>query len=122
MSGLCDPVRDRQDDKPEERVIRGAEAIAEFIFGDRSHRRKVYYLAECCKIPIHRLGSTLCLRPSAYKSWIESQQNRAVVNAKHGAEIKEKPRRGGRGFFLCLVSVARILESRLRLKASVSIT
>ena len=48
-------------EKSEERVIRGAEAIAEFIFG--SHRRKVYYLAECSKIPIHRLGSTLCLRP-----------------------------------------------------------
>ena len=41
-------------EKSEERVIRGAEAIAEFIFGDRSHRRKVYYLAECSKIPIHR--------------------------------------------------------------------
>jgi len=62
-------------EKSEERVIRGAEAIAEFIFGDRSHRRKVYYLAECSKIPIHRLGSTLCLRPSAYKSWIESQEH-----------------------------------------------
>jgi hypothetical protein len=64
-------------------VIRGAEAIAKFIFGDRSHRRKVYYLAECSKIPIHRLGSTLCLQPSAYKGWIESQENRAVVNSKH---------------------------------------
>ena len=60
-------------EKSEERVIRGAEAIAEFIFG--SHRRKVYYLAECSKIPTHRLGSTLCLRPSAYKSWIESQEH-----------------------------------------------
>jgi hypothetical protein len=67
----------------EERVIRGAEAIAEFVFG--SHRRKVYYLAECSKIPIHRLGSTLCLRPSAYESWIESQEHRAVMNAKHDA-------------------------------------
>jgi hypothetical protein len=38
-------------DKAQERVIRGAEAIAEFIFGDRSHRREVYYLAECSKIP-----------------------------------------------------------------------
>jgi hypothetical protein len=72
-------------DNSAEPAIRGAEAIAEFIFGDRSHRRKVYYLAECSKIPIHRLGSTLCLRPSAYKSWIESQENRAVMNAKHDA-------------------------------------
>jgi len=76
---------DKPLEKLEEPVIRGAEAIAEFIFGDRSHRRKVYYLAECSKIPIHRLGSTLCLRPSAYKSWIESQENRAVMNLKHSA-------------------------------------
>jgi hypothetical protein len=76
---------DKPLDKAEERVIRGAEAIAEFIFGDRSHRRKVYYLAECSKVPIHRLGSTLCLRPSAYKSWIESQENRAFENSKHSA-------------------------------------
>jgi hypothetical protein len=84
MDQTSGPI-DKPLDKPEERVIRGAEAIAEFIFGDRSHRRKVYYLAECSKIPIHRLGSTLCLRPSAYKSWIESQENLAVTNVKHGA-------------------------------------
>jgi hypothetical protein len=84
MDQTAGPI-DKPLDKPEERVIRGAEAIAEFIVGKRSHRRKVYYLAECSKIPIHRLGSTLCLRPSAYKSWIESQENRAVMNVKHGA-------------------------------------
>jgi hypothetical protein len=66
-------------------VIRGAEAIAEFIFGDRSHRRKVYHLAECSQIPIHRLGRTLCLRPSAYKLWIEDQEHRAMMDAKREA-------------------------------------
>jgi hypothetical protein len=39
-----------------ERLIRGAEAIAEHIFGDRGSARKVYYLAECSKLPIFRLG------------------------------------------------------------------
>lgn len=73
---------EKPSEKPEERILRGADAIAEFIFGDRSHRRKVYYLAESSKLPIHRLGSTLCLRPSVYKSWIESQENRAVINAE----------------------------------------
>jgi hypothetical protein len=72
-------------DSTAEQVIRSADAIAEFVFGDHSHRRKVYYLAECSKLPIHRLGSTLCLRPSAYKSWIEGQENRAVTNAKREA-------------------------------------
>jgi hypothetical protein len=43
-SGECD-----------ERIIRGAEAIAEHIFGDRASRRKIYYLAECSKIPMYSL-------------------------------------------------------------------
>jgi hypothetical protein len=44
----------------EERWIpRGAEAIAEHTFGDRASRRKVYFLAECSRLPIFRLGSTL---------------------------------------------------------------
>jgi len=56
-------------EKSEERVIRGAEAIAEFIFGDRSHRRKRCTTSR--NAPRSRfigLGSTLCLRPSAYKA------------------------------------------------------
>jgi hypothetical protein len=61
-------------------TLRGAEAIAEFIFGDRRHRRKVYYLAECSKVPIYRLGSTLCLRPSVYRNWIEGQEARSISN------------------------------------------
>jgi hypothetical protein len=58
--------------------IRGAEAIAEYIFGDRRHRRKVYHLAESSKIPIWRLGSTLCLRPSTYEAWIKDQEARVT--------------------------------------------
>jgi hypothetical protein len=68
-------------DEGDERIIRGADAIAEYIFGDRRHRRKIYYLAECSKIPIWRLGSTLCLRPATYESWIKAQEIKAVVNA-----------------------------------------
>jgi hypothetical protein len=67
----------------DDRIIRGADAIAEYIFGDRRHRRKIYYLAECSKIPIWRLGSTLCLRPATYESWIRDQESRAVMNAQH---------------------------------------
>lgn len=63
-------------------AIRGADAIAEHIFGDRKSRRKIYYLAECSKIPIFRLGSTLCLRPAAYERWIKDQEERAAIDAK----------------------------------------
>jgi hypothetical protein len=72
----------------DEPVIEGAAAIAEFIYRSREtrYRRKIYYLAETSKIPIHRLGSTLCLRPSAYKSWIAGQEARSVRNAKSGEQ------------------------------------
>jgi hypothetical protein len=57
-------------------ILRGADAIAEFLFGDPKHRRKVYYLAECTKLPIFRLGSVLCARRSVLLSWIAGQESR----------------------------------------------
>ena len=71
-----------------EPMIEGAAAIAEFIYRSRDARycRKIYYLAENSKIPIHRLGSRLCLRPSAYKNWIAGQEARSIKNAKSNEE------------------------------------
>ncbi len=57
-------------------ILRGADEIAEFIFGDRASRRKVYYLAECTKLPIFRLGSVLCARKSVLLQWISGQESR----------------------------------------------
>jgi hypothetical protein len=73
-----------------ELMIEGAAAIAEFIYRSRDarYRRKIYYLAETSKIPIHRLGSRLCLRPSAYKSWIAGQEARSVKNAKSSEQSR----------------------------------
>jgi hypothetical protein len=59
-------------------MLRGADEIAEFIFGARGkNRRKVYYLAECTKIPVFRLGSVLCARRSVLLNWIAGQESRA---------------------------------------------
>ena len=57
-------------------ILRGADEIAEFIFGDKKSRRKVYYLAECTKLPIFRLGSVLCARRSVLFNWIAEQEGR----------------------------------------------
>jgi hypothetical protein len=57
-------------------LLRGADEIAEFIFGDRGSRRKVYYLAECTKLPVFRLGSVLCARRSVLLNWIAGQESR----------------------------------------------
>ena len=57
-------------------LLKGADEIAKFIFGERGSRRKVYYLAECTRLPVFRLGSVLCARRSVLINWIEGQENR----------------------------------------------
>jgi hypothetical protein len=59
-------------------ILRGADEIAEFIFGERGSRRKVYYLVECTKLPVFRLGSLLCARKSVLLSWISGQELKAL--------------------------------------------
>jgi len=71
----------QSDTPPElaEDLLRGADEIAEFIFGDRESRRKVYYLAECCRLPVFRLGSMLCARRSVLLNWIAGQEGRVSL-------------------------------------------
>ena len=57
-------------------LLRGADAIAEFIFGARGSRRKIYYLAETSHLPVFRLGSVLCARRSVLMRWIAGQESR----------------------------------------------
>jgi hypothetical protein len=62
-------------------ILRGADQIAEFIFGERGSRRKVYYLAECSRLPVFRLGSVLCARKSVLLRWISGQESRVLDSA-----------------------------------------
>jgi hypothetical protein len=57
-------------------LLRGADEIAKFIFGDRGSRRKIYYLAETSHLPVFRLGAVLCARRSKLLSWIAGQESR----------------------------------------------
>jgi hypothetical protein len=63
-------------------LLRGADEIAEFIFGARGSRRKIYYLAETSHLPVFRLGAVLCARRSVLIRWIAGQENR--VRAPNG--------------------------------------
>ncbi|CUW39296.1 conserved protein of unknown function [Magnetospirillum sp. XM-1] len=58
-------------------ILRGADQIAAYLFGDVRHRRKVYHLAENTKFPMFRLGSILCARKSTLRQWIEDQEKAA---------------------------------------------
>ncbi len=59
-------------------ILHGADEIAEFIFGPRGSRRKVYYLAECTQLTVFRLGSLLCARKSVLIKWISGQESRVT--------------------------------------------
>ena len=55
-------------------LLRGADQIADFMFGTPDERRKIYHLAETSKLPVFRLGALLCARKSTLLSWIEAQE------------------------------------------------
>jgi hypothetical protein len=59
-------------------LLEGADKIAEFVFGDASKRRKVYHLASDAKsgskLPVFRLGNTICARRSTLLQWIAAQE------------------------------------------------
>ena len=59
-------------------LLRGAEDIAEFLFGDTSERRKVYHLAETSRLPVFRLGALLCARRSVLLEWVSNQEKRGA--------------------------------------------
>ncbi len=47
----------------------------------KKYRRKIYHLAETSRLPVFRLGSTLCARESALKEFIENQERQASRKA-----------------------------------------
>lgn len=57
-------------------LLRGADAIATFVFGSPEHRRKVYYYASDakCRMPVFRIGTIICARKSTLLEWIERQE------------------------------------------------
>jgi hypothetical protein len=57
-------------------LLRGADAIATFVFGDAKHRRKIYYYSSDAKIrmPVFRIGNVICARKSTLIDWIEQQE------------------------------------------------
>lgn len=57
-------------------ILRGADELAEFLFGSGDHRRKVYHLAATSNLPVFKLGSMICARKSVLLKWIKEQESR----------------------------------------------
>ena len=57
-------------------LLRGADDIALFVFGDVKQRRKVYYYASEAKVrmPTFRMGNVICARKTKLIEWIEHQE------------------------------------------------
>lgn len=66
-------------------LLRGAGEIAEFVFGDRKLRRKVYHLAATSNFPVFKLGSMICTTRSAVLKWVADQQARRGENKRKSA-------------------------------------
>lgn len=64
-------------------LLRGADRIAEFLFGNPGERRKVYHLAETSRLPVFRLGAVLCARRSVLLDWIMQQEHRGWSPPRH---------------------------------------
>lgn len=59
-------------------LLTGAEAIAAFL-GVKP--RRVYHLTETQRLPVFRIGSTLCARRSTLQRWIEEMERAALLMA-----------------------------------------
>jgi hypothetical protein len=59
-----------------EDILYGADSIAAHLYGNSSHRRKVYNLVETERLPHFRLGAMICARKSILLNWIETQEAR----------------------------------------------
>ncbi len=59
-------------------LLRGAEEIAEFLYGSRDirMRRKVYHLVATSNLPVFKLGAMICARKSSLLTWIKEQEQR----------------------------------------------
>jgi hypothetical protein len=66
-----------------EDLLRGADAVAQFLYGDGKMRRKVYHLAATTNFPHFKLGAMICARRSVVLRWIEHQEGLHItVTAK----------------------------------------
>ncbi|KAF2989438.1 DNA-binding protein [Methylocystis sp. MJC1] len=71
-------------------LLRGADEIAEFLFGSRSLRRKVYHIAQTSNVPTFKLGSMICARKSVLLAWVASQEQRHANDNHDPAEKAAK--------------------------------
>lgn len=66
-------------------LLRGADEIALWLYGDRGKRRMVYHLAATSKLPHSKIGSMICARKSVLLEWISKQEECSVTKQRKQA-------------------------------------
>jgi hypothetical protein len=61
-------------------LLHGAEEVAQYLYGDRELRRKIYHLVATSNLPVFKLGSMICARKSVLLKWIKDQEDRHNIN------------------------------------------
>jgi hypothetical protein len=54
--------------------LRGAKAIAQFLWGDSGKYKRVYHLWQTSRAPFFKIGGMICARKAAVRRWIEDQE------------------------------------------------
>lgn len=70
-------------------LLHGADDIAEFLYGDRKYRRRVYHLVETRQIPVFRLGGRLTARRSTLVHAFEKLEGAACSSEPQMAGTAE---------------------------------
>jgi hypothetical protein len=55
-------------------LLRGAAAIAAWLFGSAKERRKVFHLVATSRFPHFRIGSQICARKSTLLAHFDAQE------------------------------------------------
>ena len=71
-------------------LLRGADAIAGYLFGDEKLRRQVYHLAATSTLPTFKLGSMICARTVTSSAVVGSSN---TTNAGSVASARAIPTR-----------------------------
>jgi hypothetical protein len=81
-------------------VLRGADKVAEFLYGEPKKRRRVYFLVEQSGLPVFRDGNIICARKSRLLAWIAEQEQQSYkarptapdMSAYHGVDPRGRRR------------------------------
>jgi hypothetical protein len=60
-------------------LLYGAAAIAEFLFGDKKKRRRIYHLHATGQLPLGRMGEVLIGRKSTLISYVAEGERTALA-------------------------------------------